>query len=87
MDQVRSWVTYKDGLTFHVSGGNHGHARYCMYAGQFGLRWRPLAAVDLTLRGDCTKEDEHGWPFVFREMNEAATFVGGSASRLCIFSR
>jgi len=50
-----------------------------MYTGQFGLRWRPTESLDLTLRGDYTKEDENGSPFVFREMNEAATFVGAAS--------
>jgi len=50
-----------------------------MYTGQFGLRWRPTESWDLTLRGDYTKEDENGSPFVFREMNEAATFVGAAS--------
>ena len=50
-----------------------------MYTGQLALRWRPSGAVDLTLRADYTKEDENGSPFVFREMNEAATFVGAAS--------
>lgn len=49
------------------------------YTGQFGLRWRPSETLDLILRGDYTKEDENGSPFVFREMNEAATFVGAAS--------
>ena len=50
-----------------------------MYTGQLALRWRPSDALDLTLRGDYTKEDENGSPFVFRAMNEAATFVGAAS--------
>jgi iron complex outermembrane receptor protein len=50
-----------------------------MYTGQFGLRWTPSESLDITLRGDYTKEDENGSPFVFREMNEAATFVGAAS--------
>ncbi len=50
-----------------------------MYTGQAALRWQPSDAVELTLRGDYTKEDENGSPFVFREMNEAATFVGAAS--------
>jgi iron complex outermembrane receptor protein len=50
-----------------------------MYTGQVALRWRPTDALDFTLRGDYTKEDENGSPFVFREMNPAATFVGAAS--------
>jgi len=50
-----------------------------MATGQFALRFKPSDAFDLTLRGDYTKEDENGSPFVFRAMNEAATFVGAAS--------
>jgi len=50
-----------------------------MYTGQFGLRWKPADDIVLTLRADYTKEDENGSPFVFRTMNEAATFVGAAS--------
>jgi iron complex outermembrane receptor protein len=50
-----------------------------MYTGQIALRWAPSEAVQFTLRGDYTKEDENGSPFVFRAMNEAATFVGAAS--------
>ena len=50
-----------------------------MYTGQLGIRWKPSDNFSLTLRGDYTKEDENGSPFVFRAMNEAATFVGASS--------
>ncbi len=50
-----------------------------MYTGQVGIRWKPSDAFTLTLRGDYTKEDENGSPFVFRAMNEAATFVGAAS--------
>jgi iron complex outermembrane receptor protein len=50
-----------------------------MRTGQVAVRWQPSEAVDITLRGDYTKEDEHGSPFVFREMNEGATFVGAAS--------
>ena len=43
------------------------------------LRWKPSEAFSLTLRGDYTKEDENGSPFVFHSMNEAATFVGAAS--------
>ena len=50
-----------------------------MRTGQVALRWQPSEALDLTLRGDYTKEDENGSPFVFRTMNEGATFVGAAS--------
>lgn len=50
-----------------------------MRTGQVALRWKPSETFDLTLRGDYTKEDENGSPFVFRAMNEAATFVGAAS--------
>jgi iron complex outermembrane receptor protein len=50
-----------------------------MYTGQLGIRWKPSDSLTLTLRGDYTNEDENGSPFVFREMNEAATFVGAAS--------
>ena len=50
-----------------------------MYTGQLAVRWKPSDSVELTLRGDYTKEDENGSPFVFRTMNEAATFVGAAS--------
>ena len=50
-----------------------------MYTGQVALRWEPSDALEFTLRADYTKEDENGSPFVFRTMNEAATFVGSAS--------
>jgi iron complex outermembrane receptor protein len=50
-----------------------------MYTGQLGVRWKPSDAFSLTLRGDYTKRDENGSPFVFQSMNEAATFVGAAS--------
>jgi iron complex outermembrane receptor protein len=50
-----------------------------MYTGQAALRWRPNEDTTITLRADYTKEDENGSPFVFRTMNEAATFVGAAS--------
>jgi len=50
-----------------------------MRTGQVALRWKPSESFDLTLRGDYTKEDENGSPFVFQSMNEAATFVGAAS--------
>jgi iron complex outermembrane receptor protein len=50
-----------------------------MFTGQVALQWQPSDSLQLTLRGDYTKEDENGSPFVFRTMNEAATFVGAAS--------
>ena len=50
-----------------------------MYTGQIALRFRPSDSLEFTLRADYTNEDENGSPFVFRAMNEAATFVGASS--------
>src|SRR3569832_679656 len=50
-----------------------------MRTGQAAVRWNPSETFDVTLRGDYTKEDENGSPFVFRAMNEAATFVGAAS--------
>src|SRR5688572_14117047 len=50
-----------------------------MRTGQLAVRWKPSDAFSLTLRGDYTKEDENGSPFVFQSMNEAATFVGAAS--------
>ena len=50
-----------------------------MYTGQVAVRWKPAEAFAMTLRADYTKEDENGSPFVFRAMNEAATFVGAAS--------
>jgi iron complex outermembrane receptor protein len=50
-----------------------------MHTGQGALRWEPTDAITLTLRGDYTKEDENGSPFVFHSMNEGATFVGAAS--------
>jgi iron complex outermembrane recepter protein len=50
-----------------------------MYTGQAALRFKPGDAFVMTLRGDYTNEDENGSPFVFRSMNEAATFVGAAS--------
>ncbi|HET7810912.1 MAG TPA: TonB-dependent receptor [Steroidobacteraceae bacterium] len=50
-----------------------------MYTGQLGVRWKPSEDLSFTLRADYTNEDENGSPFVFRAMNEAATFVGAAS--------
>lgn len=50
-----------------------------MFTGQVALRWKPSDAFTLTVRADYTEEDENGSPFVFRAMNEAATFVGAAS--------
>lgn len=50
-----------------------------MYTGQAAVRWEPSESLRFTLRADYTNEDENGSPFVFRAMNEAATFVGAAS--------
>ena len=50
-----------------------------MQTGQVALRWKPSDSFSATLRADYTKEDENGSPFVFRAMNEGATFVGAAS--------
>ena len=50
-----------------------------MRTGQVAVKWNPSESFALSLRGDYTKEDENGSPFVFRAMNEAATFVGAAS--------
>ena len=68
----------RDGYVTRVSDGKDlGDEK--MYTGQLGIRWKPSDAFTLTLRGDYTKEDENGSPFVFQSMNEAATFVGAAS--------
>jgi iron complex outermembrane receptor protein len=44
------------------------------YTFQGTLRWEPSAAFTLTLRGDYTKEDENGSPFVFVAINGTQAF-------------
>lgn len=68
----------RDGYVTRVSdGADLGDEK--MYTGQVALRWKPSDALNVTLRGDYTNEDENGSPFVFRGMNEAATFVGAAS--------
>jgi iron complex outermembrane receptor protein len=44
------------------------------YTVQTALHWTPSERVTFTLRGDYTKEDEHGSPFVFATINESQVF-------------
>jgi iron complex outermembrane receptor protein len=44
--------------------------------GQFALRYQPRDNLSFTLRADVARENEHGSPFVFHSINEAALFVG-----------
>jgi iron complex outermembrane receptor protein len=68
----------RDGYVTRVSdGADLGDEK--MYTTQAALRWKPSDALAFTLRADYTKEDENGSPFVFRAMNEAATFVGAAS--------
>jgi iron complex outermembrane receptor protein len=68
----------RDGYVTRVSDGE-GLGDEQMYTGQAAVRWEPSDSVTLTLRADYTDEDENGSPFVFRTMNEAATFVGAAS--------
>jgi iron complex outermembrane receptor protein len=68
----------RDGYVTRVSDGEDlGDEQ--MYTGQAAVRWEPSESLRLTLRADYTDEDENGSPFVFRTMNEAATFVGAAS--------
>ena len=68
----------RDGYVTRVSDGKDlGDEN--MYTGQIGVRWKPSEDLSFTLRADYTNEDENGSPFVFRAMNEAATFVGAAS--------
>jgi iron complex outermembrane recepter protein len=68
----------RDGYVTRVSDGEDlGDEE--MYTGQAAVRWEPSESLRLTLRADYTNEDENGSPFVFRAMNEAATFVGAAS--------
>ncbi len=44
------------------------------YTLQSSLQWLPGDSFTLTLRGDYTKEDENGSPFVFATINESQVF-------------
>lgn len=44
------------------------------YTVQSSLQWLPSDSLTLTLRGDYTKEDENGSPFVFAAINESQVF-------------
>jgi len=68
----------RDGYVERVSDGKD-LGDEDMQTGQVAVRWQPAEAFSLTLRGDYTKEDENGSPFVFRAMNEGATFVGAAS--------
>lgn len=68
----------RDGYVERVSDGKD-LGDEDMRTGQLAVRWNPSESFDITLRGDYTKEDENGSPFVFRAMNEGATFVGAAS--------
>ena len=68
----------RDGYVTRVSDGKD-LGDEDMRTGQVALKWKPSESFSLTLRGDYTEEDENGSPFVFRAMNEAATFVGAAS--------
>jgi iron complex outermembrane receptor protein len=68
----------RDGYVTRVSDGKD-LGDEDMRTGQLALRYKPSESFSLTLRGDYTEEDENGSPFVFRAMNEGATFVGAAS--------
>jgi iron complex outermembrane receptor protein len=68
----------RDGYVTRVSDGKD-LGDEDMRTGQVAVKWQPSEGFNLTLRGDYTKEDENGSPFVFRAMNEGATFVGAAS--------
>lgn len=45
-----------------------------MFTGQLTVAFTPAENLEVTLRGDYTKEDENGSPFVFLEINETSAF-------------
>jgi len=49
------------------------------YTLQGSMRWTPSAALTLTLRGDYTKEDEHGSPFVYATVNGQQAFPAAAS--------
>ena len=68
----------RDGYVTRVSDGEDlGDEE--MYTAQAAVRWEPSESLQFTLRADYTDEDENGSPFVFRTINEAATFVGAAS--------
>jgi iron complex outermembrane receptor protein len=76
--RVALGLRQRDGYVERVSDGED-LGDEDMYTAQVALRWKPSDALSVTLRADYTKEDENGSPFVFRAMNEAATFVGAAS--------
>ena len=49
------------------------------YTMQSSLQWLASDALTVTLRGDYTKEDENGSPFVFTAINESQAFPAASS--------
>ena len=76
--RVALGMRQRDGYVTRVSDGED-LGDEDMYTGQLALRWKPSDSFSMTLRADYTKEEENGSPFVFRAMNEAATFVGAAS--------
>jgi iron complex outermembrane receptor protein len=48
---------------------------------QASLRWRASDALNVTMRGDYSKADEHGSPFVFAAINENQVFPAAVSVR------
>ncbi len=81
-----------DSLGLRVSGGTRERDGYVdrVYDGldlgneststfQSSLRWRPGDDFSLVLRGDYTKSDEHGSPFVYETMNGRQAFPAATS--------
>jgi iron complex outermembrane recepter protein len=68
----------RDGYVTRVSDGKD-LGDEDMRTGQVAVRYQPSDSFKVLLRADYTKEDENGSPFVFRAMNEGATFVGAAS--------
>lgn len=49
------------------------------YTLQGSMRWKPTDKFTLTLRGDYTKEDENGSPFVYGTMNGSQAFPAAAS--------
>jgi iron complex outermembrane recepter protein len=71
--RVSAGARRRDGYVKRVSDGiDLGNED--TYTVQSSLQWLPSEALTFTLRGDYTKEDENGSPFVFTAINESQVF-------------
>ena len=71
--RVSAGARQRDGYVKRVSDGlDLGNED--TYTVQSSLQWLPTEALTFTFRGDYTKENEHGSPFVFTAINESQAF-------------